>query len=85
MFVSQLEEGSLSRTMKVKIVELCTLIFRSYSFCQFDLVAVYNDLTHPASTYVDAGHAWRTADGSGNNPDLPELGKVSGASGEVRQ
>lgn len=37
---------------------------------------LYNDLTHPASTSIGPKHAWRSADGSGNNPDLPDMGKA---------
>ena len=75
-FLSELEEGSISRALKVRIVELCELRLIFARLVYSDHRAVYNDLTHPAATYVDAGHAWRTADGSGNNPDLPEMGKV---------
>jgi hypothetical protein len=37
---------------------------------------LYNDLSHPASTSISNQHAWRTADGSNNNIDLPDLGKA---------
>ena len=37
---------------------------------------VYNDLAHPAATSISNKYAWRTADGSYNNIDLPDLGKV---------
>lgn len=37
--------------------------------------AVYNDLTHPPATFVSNKYAWRSADGSFNNPNLPDLGK----------
>jgi hypothetical protein len=37
---------------------------------------VYNDLTHPAATSISPKFAWRTADGSYNNIDIPEMGKV---------
>jgi linoleate 10R-lipoxygenase len=36
---------------------------------------VYNDLGHPPATSI-GGYAWRTADGSANNIDLPEMGKA---------
>lgn len=42
----------------------------------FGFLSVYNDLTHPAATSIGPKYAWRTADGSGNNPDLPDMGKV---------
>lgn len=37
---------------------------------------LYNDLSHPASTSLGDRYAWRTADGSWNNPDLPDMGKA---------
>ncbi|KXN87397.1 Psi-producing oxygenase A [Leucoagaricus sp. SymC.cos] len=37
---------------------------------------LYNDLTHPAATSIGPKYAWRTADGSGNNPDLPDIGRA---------
>ena len=36
---------------------------------------LYNDLEHPPSTYVGTQYAFRSADGSGNNPSNPDLGK----------
>lgn len=38
---------------------------------------VYNDLAHPPATSIGNKYAWRTADGSYNNIDLPEMGKVN--------
>lgn len=37
---------------------------------------VYNDLSHPPATSISNKYAWRTADGSYNNIDIPDLGKV---------
>jgi len=37
---------------------------------------VYNDLSHPRATSVGNVYAWRTADGSYNNVDLPNMGKA---------
>jgi hypothetical protein len=37
---------------------------------------VYNDLAHPPATSISNKYAWRTADGSYNNIDIPDLGKV---------
>ena len=37
---------------------------------------VYNDLPHPPDTYVGHKYAFRTADGSNNNPAIPNLGKA---------
>ncbi|KAG6919504.1 hypothetical protein DXG01_005094 [Tephrocybe rancida] len=36
---------------------------------------LYNDLGHPAATSISEKYAWRTADGSYNNIDLPDMGK----------
>ncbi|KAJ7247649.1 heme peroxidase [Mycena haematopus] len=36
----------------------------------------YNDLSHPNSTNLGPGYAWRSADGSNNNVNIPELGKA---------
>ncbi|KAH8108866.1 linoleate diol synthase [Phellopilus nigrolimitatus] len=36
---------------------------------------LYNDLTHPPSTYVSNKYAWRTADGSLNNICVPDMGR----------
>ncbi|KIM44733.1 hypothetical protein M413DRAFT_442688 [Hebeloma cylindrosporum] len=37
---------------------------------------LYNDLAHPAATSISNKYAWRTADGSYNNIDIPDLGKA---------
>ncbi|KAH9479383.1 Linoleate 10R-lipoxygenase [Psilocybe cubensis] len=58
-FVSKLEDGTLARTLKDKIVQL-----------------LYNDLSHPPATSISNKYAWRTADGSYNNIDIPDLGKA---------
>ncbi|KAJ6591567.1 linoleate diol synthase [Mycena vulgaris] len=36
----------------------------------------YNDLSHPHSTNIGNGYAWRTADGSYNNVNMPDMGKA---------
>ena len=43
--------------------------------CLQNLV-VYNDLNHPPATNIGNKYAYRTADGSRNNPNLPDMGKV---------
>jgi hypothetical protein len=37
---------------------------------------VYNDLAHPPAAYIGPEYQFRAADGSGNNPDAPNLGKA---------
>ncbi|KAJ7115970.1 linoleate diol synthase, partial [Mycena epipterygia] len=37
---------------------------------------LYNDLSHPHSTNIGNNYAWRTADGSFNNVNMPEMGKA---------
>ncbi|KAI9464255.1 heme peroxidase [Boletus coccyginus] len=37
---------------------------------------LYNDLAHPPATFIGPQFAFRTADGSNNNPDYPDLGKA---------
>ena len=37
---------------------------------------MYNDLPHPPSTSIGPQYAYRTADGSNNNPAMPDLGKA---------
>ncbi|KAF8074859.1 linoleate diol synthase [Lyophyllum atratum] len=37
---------------------------------------LYNDLGHPPATSISNAYAWRTADGSHNNIDLPDMGKA---------
>ena len=37
---------------------------------------VYNDLPHPASTYVGQPYCWRQADGACNNIQDPDMGKA---------
>ncbi|KAJ7131370.1 linoleate diol synthase [Mycena epipterygia] len=37
---------------------------------------LYNDLSHPHSTNIGNQYAWRTADGSFNNVNMPEMGKA---------
>ncbi|KZT38100.1 linoleate diol synthase [Sistotremastrum suecicum HHB10207 ss-3] len=39
------------------------------------ITLLYNDLSHPPATFIGNKNAWRSADGSGNNPLLPDLGK----------
>ncbi|KAI0695351.1 heme peroxidase [Cerioporus squamosus] len=38
--------------------------------------ALYDDLPHPPDTNVGPDYAFRTVDGSGNNPCMPDLGKA---------
>ena len=40
------------------------------------ITTLYETLPHPPVTYLDNQYAWRSTDGSGNNPLLPDLGKV---------
>ncbi|KAG1827565.1 heme peroxidase [Suillus subaureus] len=37
---------------------------------------VYNDLAHPPTTFIEPKYQFRTADGSNNNRDIPDLGKA---------
>ncbi|KAF8906299.1 linoleate diol synthase [Gymnopilus junonius] len=37
---------------------------------------LYNDLAHPPATLISNKYAWRTADGSYNNIEYPDLGKA---------
>ncbi|KAJ8521263.1 hypothetical protein ONZ45_g2030 [Pleurotus djamor] len=37
---------------------------------------LYNDLAHPAATSIGNQYAWRTADGSHNNIQAPDMGKA---------
>ena len=54
-----------------------TLIFlRRDTSSDRRLHTVYNDLPHPAATYIGNKFAWRTADGSGNNVALPDMGRA---------
>lgn len=41
-----------------------------------DTRKVYNDLRHPPATYVSSQYAFRTADGSYNNVQVPDMGKA---------
>ncbi|KAF8159445.1 linoleate diol synthase [Crassisporium funariophilum] len=40
------------------------------------VMLLYNDLSHPAATSISNKYAWRTADGSYNNIDIPDMGKA---------
>lgn len=40
------------------------------------MTALYQTLPHPPATFVGPQFAFRAADGSGNNPHMPELGKA---------
>ncbi|EGN96758.1 hypothetical protein SERLA73DRAFT_93339 [Serpula lacrymans var. lacrymans S7.3] len=42
----------------------------------FVIKFLYDDLPHPPATYLGDKLAFRTADGSYNNPDVPDLGKA---------
>ncbi|KAH7927845.1 heme peroxidase [Leucogyrophana mollusca] len=42
----------------------------------FVIKELYNDLAHPAATYLGEQYAFRAADGSNNNPDAPDMGKA---------
>jgi len=47
-------------------------------FLQTKLIELlYNDLGHPPPTSISNKYAWRTADGSSNNIQLPDLGKAN--------
>ena len=37
---------------------------------------MYNDLAHPAATWVGDQFSYRSADGGSNNIDIPDMGKV---------
>ncbi|EIW79353.1 putative linoleate diol synthase [Coniophora puteana RWD-64-598 SS2] len=37
---------------------------------------LYNDLEHPPPTWIGPQYAFRSADGGGNNPDFPDLGRA---------
>ncbi|KAF9038426.1 linoleate diol synthase [Panaeolus papilionaceus] len=37
---------------------------------------LWNDLSHPAATSISPKYSWRTADGSYNNIDCPDMGKA---------
>ncbi len=39
-------------------------------------VTVYNDLSHPPSSYIGPKYAYREADGSNNNLTDPSMGKA---------
>ena len=40
------------------------------------IAVLYNTLTHPPPTYIGPSYRFRSADGSGNNPVIPWLGKA---------
>ncbi|PAV22931.1 heme peroxidase [Pyrrhoderma noxium] len=40
------------------------------------IAVLYNTLTHPPPTYIGPSYRFRSADGSGNNPIIPWLGKA---------
>ena len=40
------------------------------------MTTLYETLPHPPSTYVGPQYAFRLADGGGNNPQLPDLGRA---------
>ncbi|OJA13135.1 hypothetical protein AZE42_03642 [Rhizopogon vesiculosus] len=42
----------------------------------FVIKNLYNDLAHPPATYIGPEYHFRTADGSNNNPEAPDLGKA---------
>ena len=76
-FVSRLDEGPLQTTIQNKIVELCMSYFLDHNTALKKIFnIVYNDLGHPPATSIGNAYAWRTADGSYNNIDLPNMGKV---------
>lgn len=75
-----MKEGRLATVAKNKIVELREFFVLAdfpmlLASCLQNFV-VYNDLSHPVATNISNKYAWRTADGSWNNPDLPDMGRV---------
>ncbi|OAX41520.1 heme peroxidase [Rhizopogon vinicolor AM-OR11-026] len=42
----------------------------------YTIKTLYSDLAHPPATYIGPEYQFRSADGSGNNPDAPNLGKA---------
>lgn len=43
------------------------------------VMLLYNDLPHPAATYIGDHYEFRKADGSSNNVNLPDIGKAGHA------
>ncbi|KAJ7504371.1 linoleate diol synthase [Mycena galericulata] len=64
-FISRLPDGSVATTLQNKAVELCRVS-----------IAMYNDLAHPHATNIGNTYAWRSADGSNNNVNVPDMGKA---------
>ncbi|KAG0701786.1 heme peroxidase [Suillus ampliporus] len=42
----------------------------------FVIKTLYDDLSHPPATFIGPEYQFRTANGSNNNPDAPDLGKA---------
>ena len=70
-------ESEIYQKMQNAAVQLRTpLSITLHSIASDTPTTVYNDLTHPPSTYVSNKYAWRSADGSYNNVNIPEMGKA---------
>ncbi|TFK65591.1 linoleate diol synthase [Pluteus cervinus] len=67
--VSRMKPGELANSTQDKIVELCE---KALSIIHL----LYNDLAHPPATSIGNKYAFRTADGSFNNIEMPDLGKA---------
>ena len=79
--ISKIEDGPVAQSARRSIIKLCKLTVYDLKRLGLTLFAVYNDLSHPSSTSLSNKHAWRNADGSNNNIDMPDFGKVVNASG----
>jgi hypothetical protein len=76
-----MEDGPVAQKFRRSIIKLRKLTIYNLTRDTLSLpYAVYNDLSHPSSTSLSDMHAWRTADGSNNNIDMPNFGKVVKAS-----
>jgi hypothetical protein len=71
-------EGKLSKKLQDSTIQMRTLPLSALRLSRIlsREFTVYNDLPHPAPTYIGPNFAWRTANGSGNNVALPSMGQA---------
>ncbi|KAF8587829.1 linoleate diol synthase [Ramaria rubella] len=80
--IDAIKHGQVIDDRKMLLEQLITLMARipdntfSEKLQNEVISLLYNDLPHPQISYVGAQYAWRSADGSGNNLNIPDLGKA---------
>ena len=76
--MARMPEGAISDKLQQAVISLRQSFYpNSKSLFRSQVFIVYHDLPHPPTSYLGQRFAWRSADGSGNNLNLPDLGRAN--------